>query len=274
MPRAVSIHVGVNYSHDRYAGRPLRHSEDAAWRMAELANRAGYLSVRVLRGAEASCGAVEEAVEAAARVLTAGDILFLSFSGHGSQEPDLDGDEGDGSDEAWCLHDGILRDDTLLMLWREFEEGVRILVVADCCFSGGSFRKDHAVRAAAPHFRWRGRPVEPYVTSLPSTCITQAPHDTDGIRASVLGISAAREFETAKDGVFTDHLMSVWADGAFAGTYCDLFRVVRARVFDSAGHEPQMMMLGAADLDFPLEPAFHVGGPVMRGSAPHGRVYR
>ncbi|MBD0319115.1 MAG: caspase family protein [Gemmatimonadetes bacterium] len=265
MPRAVSIHVGVNYSQDRYPGRPLRHSEDAAWRMAQLANRAGYLAVRVLRGVEATCGAVTDAMEEAAHGLAAGDTLFLSYSGHGSREPDANGDDGDGCDEAWCLYDGILPDDKLVELWRRFSPGVRILVVAESCFGGGGFREGEGVRAVARRPVMRGGPVMPSVMSVPTTCIAEAPHDAYGIRASILAIAAAREDQTARDGVFMEELMGVWNDGAYAGSFCDLFREVRQRVMARAGHEPQIMMLGAPDLGFPLEPAFHLNRPVMRG---------
>lgn len=265
MPRAVSIHIGVNYSRDRYPGQPLRHSEDAAWRMAQLANRAGYLSLRILRGAEATRGAVVEALEEAARTLEAGDILFLSYSGHGSREPDPNRDEGDPCDEAWCLHDGILPDDGLVELWRKFRAGVRILVVAECCFGGGGFRDADGSPVAARRSVWRGEPVMPYVTSLPSTCIAEAPLDAYGISASILAIAAARDDQTARDGVFMDELMRVWDDGAFTGSFCDLFDEVRQRVMARASHEPQIMMLGASDTAFPLEPAFHLHRPVMRG---------
>jgi hypothetical protein len=34
---------------------------------------------------------------------TSGDILFVYYSGHGTKVPDLDKDEVDGFDEAFCL---------------------------------------------------------------------------------------------------------------------------------------------------------------------------
>jgi hypothetical protein len=177
----------------------------------------------------------------------------------------VDGDDGDGCDETWCLHDGILPDDTLVDLWRRFSPGVRVIVVAESCFSGGSFRDGDGVQVVARRSVWRGEPVMPSVTSLPTTCIAEAPHDAYKIGASILAISAAREDQTARDGVFMEALMGVWNDGAFTGSFCDLFREVRERVMARADHEPQIMMLGAPDTDFPLEPAFHLNRPVMRG---------
>ena len=274
MPRALSIHVGVNCSQERFAGRPLRHSEDAAWQMAELANRAGYPSVQVLRGAAATREGVTGAVAAAAGALAAGDTLFLSFSGHGSCERDDDGDDGDGWDETWCLHDGILPDDELAKLWRLFAPGVRVLVVAESCFGGGSFRKGCG-GTAARRSALRGAPVQPYATDAPpASCIAEAAHDAYGIAASLLVISAAGEEQTAQDGLFTRELMHVWNGGAFRGSFCDLHREVRDRVLSRGRHEPQIMMLGAPDPGFPLEPAFHLNLPAMRRPPPAARVFR
>ena len=40
----------------------------------------------------------------------------MSYSGHGGQTPDLNGDEPDRKDETWCLHDGQLIDDDALIV--------------------------------------------------------------------------------------------------------------------------------------------------------------
>jgi hypothetical protein len=94
-----------------------------------------------------------------------------------------------------------------------------------------------------------------------------------GIRASLLLISASSEDQAARDGLFTRYLLDVWNDGTFRGSYCDLYRRVRKHVMDEAcGQEPQILMLGAPDLAFPMERAFRLGGrgPVTRGAP----VYR
>ena len=65
-----------------------------------------------------------------------GDIFFLTYSGHGGQAPDLNGDEPDGKDETWCLYDGELIDDELYSSWGAFAAGVRIFLLSDSCHSG------------------------------------------------------------------------------------------------------------------------------------------
>lgn len=45
---------------------------------------------------------------------------MLSYSGHGGQLPDLNGDESDGRDETWCFFDGELVDDELYNSFSQF----------------------------------------------------------------------------------------------------------------------------------------------------------
>jgi hypothetical protein len=72
----------------------------------------------------------------AAAFLVAGDFLWLTYAGHGSQIPDKNNREFDGYNETWCLFDGMLLDDELYELWTLFRPGVRILVISDSCHSG------------------------------------------------------------------------------------------------------------------------------------------
>jgi len=71
----------------------------------------------------------------------AGDFFVFTFSGHGTQGEDSDGDEEDGMDEEICLfeQDGTynpMKDDEIAELLAEFSDGVKILVISDCCHSG------------------------------------------------------------------------------------------------------------------------------------------
>lgn len=273
MSAAVSIHIGVNTPRGRMTGHPLKHAESLTWRMAGLAEQAGFGSLLVLRGAAATRRAVHGALTAAAGSMARGDVLLVSFSGHGCLEADLDGDDGHGWDETWCLYDGEILDDQLAGYWRLFEPGVRIVVVADSCHSGGSIRGDdddeppgyavpraaRVMRGQGPRFRdWGGRPAA--AAGYPGSCIVAPPHVTDGIRASVLLLASAREDQKAQDGLFTRHLLDLWDGGAFGGSFCDLHRLVRDRVMAERGprQEPQILMLGSPDPGFPLERAFHL----------------
>jgi metacaspase-1 len=288
MPRGVSIHIGVSRPQGCHGAHPLKYAETNAWRMAGLAERAGYGSALVLRGQAATKAAVHDALTGAAAMLGSGDTLLVSFSGHGPQLPDAPPgdprdprDERDLRDEGWCLADEVLLDDRLAGYWQLFEPGVRIVVVSESCFAGGVRRDDEDVIFAPPPLRpvYRGGAVYQGEAAYRSggalaengagpdaSCIGQPPLQAYGIRASVLLLAAASEAQPAQDGLFTRHLLEVWDEGTFRGSYCDLHRQVRGLVMaNNCRQEPQIQMLGTEDPAFPLEPAFHLERRVMRG---------
>lgn len=70
--------------------------------------------------------------------LTAGDVLLIHYSGHGTQVYDRDNDEQDGYDEALYLYDGVVVDDDINELLQGAPEGVNVVVLFDSCFSGSA----------------------------------------------------------------------------------------------------------------------------------------
>src|SRR5215212_4153689 len=69
-----------------------------------------------------------------------GDVVVITYSGHGTWVPDQDGDEPDRRDEALCPWDireaGPLLDDDLFEIFSERDRGVRLIVISDSCHSG------------------------------------------------------------------------------------------------------------------------------------------
>ena len=70
-----------------------------------------------------------------------GTTVFFHFSGHGSQEPDENGDEVDGMDETIVPTDyktaGMITDDEIQdEFLRKVPVGNRVLSIMDCCHSG------------------------------------------------------------------------------------------------------------------------------------------
>lgn len=136
--RGRSVHIGLNVvDNDAYgvAVPPLRGCENDARAMQALAEAQGF-STTLLRNEQGTAENVIGAIRDAAEDLTTGDFFLLTYAGHGSQVPDIAGDEADGMDETWVLYDRQLIDDELYALWGEFPPGVRILVVSDSCHSG------------------------------------------------------------------------------------------------------------------------------------------
>lgn len=280
MSHAVSIHIGVNAPRagSAFDSRArLSDSETAAWRMAELASQAGYDSMLVLRGQTATLAAVNASLWNASQLLAKGDTLLVTFSGHGGQVPDRDGDDPLGSDESWSLHDGELLDDQLCGYWRLFRGGVRIVVVSESCYSGGMMRtvdEDELFLAVRPgERRRRGEPdwVKEAMAKSMGPAAVEQPRDPSGVRATVLMLTASGETQPAQGGLFTDCLLEVWAGGGFPGSYRELYEAVKSRVMRiKSDQEPQLLMLGAPDPDFPRAPAFRP----QRGQvhSPSGRM--
>lgn len=112
-----------------------------------LVDRFGFPPERVARLVDAE--ATREAILAALRDLAGrtkpGDAVYIHFSGHGSQVPDLDGDEADGADETILSHDARtadVRDITDDELGEALGplRGRNVLLVLDSCHSGTATR--------------------------------------------------------------------------------------------------------------------------------------
>jgi|GEM_PF-2036275 len=150
--RATSLHIGLNfYDHNNYPqASDLNSSMRDAAEMYRLARKWGYTLLdgsslptwtsrvppNVLLDSAATSEAVRNKIaEVSAGLRQRGDVFFLTFSGHGARIPDRDGDEDDHRDEAICLYDHLLIDDTIKCMLSKFAAGVRIYIVSDCCHS-------------------------------------------------------------------------------------------------------------------------------------------
>jgi hypothetical protein len=134
----MSIHIGLNHvDPSRYNGwdGALSGCINDAQDMKAIADRLGYQS-HLLTDSDATSARVISEIGQAAQALTSGDILLLTYSGHGGQVADVNGDEADAMDETWVLWDRQLIDDELYSLWNQFTAGVRIIVLSDSCHSG------------------------------------------------------------------------------------------------------------------------------------------
>lgn len=70
-----------------------------------------------------------------------GDVVVITYSGHGTYQHDTDGDEADGIDEALCpydvqTHDAALIDDEIHALFGARKDGVHLVLISDSCHSG------------------------------------------------------------------------------------------------------------------------------------------
>ncbi|MDC7122417.1 caspase family protein [Cellulomonas fimi] len=278
-----SLHIGLNrVDPDAYGGwdGKLNGCVNDANAMLRLATATGFQPVQLLDAAATSQAVITQ-IGAYARTAVAGDLVLLTYSGHGGQVEDIDGDEPDQQDETWVLFDRQVLDDELRRMYAQFAKGVRVLVLSDSCHSGTVIRDverdavlqqererdlglETGARGGPPavlppeavaRVMPRGvaekddkarRATYEFVQSLAGTTT-----DED-VAASVLLISGCQDDQYSYDGPvngeFTGTLLRVWDEGGFTGTYADLHRKVLDQM--PARQQPNFFTLGTRDEAF------------------------
>lgn len=272
--KALSLHIGLNaVSGAAYSGwtGPLAACEFDANDMAAIAKSKGMKSTVLLtrHGTRAKALA---AIRNAAKSLRAGDLFFLTYSGHGGQVPDANGDEADKQDETWCLYDGQLIDDELYFELSQFAAGVRILVLSDSCHSGSVTRamptglRERAMPTAVAMRVYRDHQAfyDKLQTEVakaagttavdPDTALAQVAASSrltaivKKFKPSVLLISGCQDNQTSMDGdhngAFTEQVLKVWNQGGFIGNYGQFYARVKANM--PRTQSPNLFTLGIA----------------------------
>lgn len=267
MPKGISLHIGLNQvkaSHYTKPLAPLLGAEYDAKDLQQIAIQNNFERSDLLPGNQAKKKVVTKAIQNAAIELMEGDIFFISFSGHGGQIPDINGEEDDALDETWCLYDGQITDDELDSLWATFRPGVRILVVEDCCNSGNSEAPiENAIMEILATSKFMGKELS-LATYLKNKQfydkIISQNTPLKPIKAYGLRLSACRDGEKTKDGnyngAFTEALKAAWGSIDFPGTYETLYEDVLSKL--EAIQNPQLNPFGNTDFPFTLEKPFTV----------------
>ncbi|MEO1078229.1 MAG: caspase family protein [Pseudomonadota bacterium] len=104
----------------------------------ELRSR-GFVFETLLDGA-ATGSAIRDALTALTQRAKPGDVVFVTFSGHGSFVVHEGGYGRDGMDGCWCPYDvveqGPITDEDLKRIFSKRMGGVRWVVLSDSCHSG------------------------------------------------------------------------------------------------------------------------------------------
>jgi hypothetical protein len=254
MARGISIHIGLNsVDASRYGGWPgtLNACEFDAHDMGVIAENMGFTPTTILTR-EATSDRVLGALTSAAKELVAGDTLLITYSGHGGQIPDRDGDEPDHADETWVLYDRQVLDDEFYLAYSRFARGVRIVIFSDSCHSGSVTRDaPGAVSRAMPpevalrDFQHRRDTYVAIAEKTPSL-------NPDEISPCVLLISGCEDDQTSLDGehngLFTSNLLTVWSGGTFTGSYQRLHAQILQRMPSS--QTPCIGVVGQYDESF------------------------
>lgn len=270
MARGRSLHIGLNridpahYGTDGALAGCLNDARD----MEAMAKSLGYDPRPSLLDDKATVTAVKAAMNEAAADLQAGDIFLMTYSGHGGQVPDTNGDEkadalggqaGDGKDETWCLFNRMLTDDELYALLGGFRQGVRIVVLSDSCHSGTVTRD----LDLGGRFLGRANLDRVYKEHQAEYDEVQAAYparDRVIIGASVILISGCMDNQTSADGegngLFTEKLKAEWNNGSFKGP----LKRLRTRIVQNMPPDqtPNYYMVGQPNRPFEKAQAFAI----------------
>ncbi len=262
MAEGYSLHIGVNHlDADHYGSRGLLKScERDAFALHKIAWMRGFDSKR-LSTEDSTRDRVISEIQHLSGKAKAGDFVWITYSGHGSQIPDLDSDEGDDLDETWCLHDAQLLDDEIYRLLCSFEPGVRICLLTDSCHNQTIFKgkfteglgpmKALSTKQAMEAFERNTEFYEGISQSL-----KQQPKL--GLSASLIVLSPCEDHDFAVPSEFSLSEFTAWIKfvlkgGNFQGNYLDLINEVRIRVRDRI---PQIAFDGPSVEDFLNEVPF------------------
>ena len=281
MPQAISIHVGLNEvdpAHYQGWNGKLVACEFDANDMERLAGGRGFKTHKLLTK-HATSKSVTAALHDAATKLDSGDMLLFTYSGHGGQVPDANGDEQDRMDETWVLYDRQMVDDEVYSLLGTLKPGVRVAIFSDSCHSGtvarglvelvGPDRVAESVNGGngSGQPRVKGMPDEVVRSTYDANKAlydeiqkSLPPFDMANIGASVILTSGCQDNQTSldgdKNGLFTQTLLKVWDDGAFTSSY----RTFRKRIAREMPpwQSPNLFIVGATDRTFASQTPFTV----------------
>ena len=270
MPKGISIHIGLNHVDPKhYQGwdGELNACVADAKDMRALAKKRGFSGNILLLDGQATAGTVMAAIHDAGRKLRKGDILFLTYSGHGGQVRDTNSDEKDNDrmDETWVLFDRQLVDDELYNIWSKFRAGVRVLVLSDSCHSGTVVRDIPSFLGAGPRPRAMPRSVGIAVEKANRALYRSIQENNRGaekvrVSAGVLLISGCMDNQTSmdgeKNGAFTGTLKKVWNGGKFRGNY----RTMRDKIVSlmPSTQTPNYYFVGATNAIFEEQKPFTI----------------
>jgi hypothetical protein len=138
--RRRALCIGIN----QYPTAPLYGCVADAEAWQATLRQLGFNDITMLRDHEATRDAILQALTALVTTSRAGEVVVLQFAGHGTQLPDVSGDEagGDspGQDEAICPVDfargAFVLDDDIGAIFTQIPPGVNVTCFIDCCHSG------------------------------------------------------------------------------------------------------------------------------------------
>jgi len=153
-----ALQIGLN----NYKGtsNDLKGCVNDAYKWTDSTEKKTFDEFNMLEDKKATCKNVKKAMKSLAKKSIKGDVVVISYSGHGSKVNDANGDEADGVDETWFLYDGHLVDDEIRKILASFKEGVKVIVISDSCHSGTVTRSLMTTMSSEDYIKPRYMPPE------------------------------------------------------------------------------------------------------------------
>jgi hypothetical protein len=211
-----------------------------------------------------------------------GDVLAFQYSGHGTEVPDIDGDEEPGfnsdADEAICPVDfaggKLIIDDELRAELANLPEGVSFTGFSDCCHSGSNMRAFGTGDKPAVGDNKKAR----FIVATPDLIAKHREfRRNEPIRRAVVtseqlrhvSMAACRDeevaFESNGHGHFTTHAMQVLSQGTATLTNKTFTQQVTSRF----GASPEQHPVLDCRAEFEGQPLLAgVGAPAQPAVAP------
>lgn len=193
------------------------------------------------------------------RLLSAGDEFVITYSGHGSYQLDLSGDEADGYDEVICLWDRDFTDDEFRQLLDTVPSGVKTTIILDSCFSGTATRAYLSGKVRKVRFRPPKAPLVPFFTCKKKFLKSSTMDEEQSMNHVLLSGCSDNQYsyETeGQGGAFTSALCTILDKAPQWGLTFEQFQVQMTRYLPSRSFPQNPQVEGSVENKCRLMPFF------------------
>lgn len=254
--KGYALHIGLNkVDRTHYSDiRDLSCCVNDAQAFSKISSGIPFNKVEMLLNEDATSDNYNNLLQAWSEELQTGDILWITYSGHGGRKPDMNGDDADNWDETWCLYNREYVDDEQFEAFSKFKEGVRILIFSDSCHSGTSAKGlpgdlievpviistslDWETFKKSNNAKSRNAPIQGCVNrfiqfkDVYEPILKRKAIKPEEIGAYVVLYAACKDeqecIEFGENGYFTSVMLKALSDLNKCPTYNDLYKLIQA----------------------------------------------
>lgn len=144
-PKGYGLLIGANktFNPRKYDNASVAKAKEDALIIQNILMASGFQQqdIELLSDQNVTIANVSTKLKSMGKKIKKGDLFVFYFSGHGDTIPDIDHDELPYSfDQQLVLADGKITDDDLFSFFKQFKDSVRIVFIADACFSGQMYK--------------------------------------------------------------------------------------------------------------------------------------